>query len=58
MHNPEDLGTEFKVVTCPMTGILLHLKIQKGCDAMRRQFIQLNLVALQVAYYTWSKIKM
>jgi len=35
MRKPEDLGTEFKVVACLMTGILLHLEIQKGCDAMR-----------------------
>jgi len=27
MHKPEDLGTKFKVVACPMTGILLHLEI-------------------------------
>jgi len=36
MRKPEDLGTEFKVVACPVTGILLYLEIQKGCDAMRQ----------------------
>jgi len=35
MCKPEDLGTEFKIVACPMTGILFHLEIQKGCNAMR-----------------------
>ncbi len=35
MHKPEDLGTEFKVIACAMTGIILHLEIQKGHDAMR-----------------------
>jgi len=36
MRKPEDLGMEFKIVACPMTGILLHLEIQKGHDAMRQ----------------------
>jgi len=36
MCKSEDLGTEFKVVPCPMTGILLNLEIQKGHDAMRQ----------------------
>jgi len=36
MQKPKDLGTEFKFVTCPMTGILLHLEIQKGHDVMRQ----------------------
>jgi len=31
----EDLRTEFKVVACVMRGIILHLEIQKGRDAMR-----------------------
>jgi len=57
MRKPEDLGTEFKVVACLMTGILLHLEIQKGCDAMRQSLILLNLVALQGAYYAWLKIQ-
>jgi len=36
MHKTADHGTKFKVVTCPMTGILLYLEIQKGHDAMRQ----------------------
>ncbi len=37
MRKPEDLGTgELKVVACPMTGIMLHLEIQKGREAMRQ----------------------
>jgi len=36
LHKPESLGTEFKVVACPITGIILFLEIQKGCEAMRQ----------------------
>jgi len=34
---------EFKVVACPMTGILLHLEIQKGRDAMRQAAYSVEL---------------
>ena len=30
LRKPENLGTEFKVVACPVTGIILYLEIQKG----------------------------
>jgi len=48
MQKPEDLGTEFKVVACTMTGIFLHLEIQKAMMPCGRQLIELNSVALQV----------
>ena len=34
---PEDLGTEFKVTACSVTGMLLHLEIQEGKDRMKQK---------------------
>jgi len=30
LRKPESLGTELKVIACPLTGIILFLEIQKG----------------------------
>ena len=34
LRKPEPLGTEFKCVSCSVTGILLHLEIQRGARGM------------------------
>jgi len=36
LRKPENLGTEFKVVACPITGIILYLEIQKGREKMQQ----------------------
>jgi len=33
LRKPENLGTEFKVMACPITGIILFLEIQKGRES-------------------------
>jgi hypothetical protein len=35
MRKPEPLGTEFKVVACPQTGLFLYLEIQRGKEDMQ-----------------------
>ena len=30
IQKPEPLGTEFKTVCCPVTGVMTHLEIQRG----------------------------
>ena len=36
LRKPEPLGTEFKVICCGVTGIMLHLEIQRGNYAMKK----------------------
>ena len=36
-RKPEPLGTEFKTVACSKTGMMLHLEIQEGKDAMGKK---------------------
>jgi len=36
LHKLENLGTEFKVVACSITGIILYLEIQKGREKMQQ----------------------
>jgi hypothetical protein len=36
MRKPEPLGTEFKVVACPQTGLFLYLEIQRGKEDMQQ----------------------
>ena len=34
---PEDLGTELKVVACPVIGMCLYLELQEGKEPMRQK---------------------
>jgi len=34
LQKSENLGTEFKVIVCPITGIIIFLEIQKGHEKM------------------------
>lgn len=43
-RKPEPLGTEFKVVACGKTGILIHLELQRGKAAMREAEFASNLL--------------
>ena len=45
MRKPENLGTEFKCVVCPVTGVMMFLEIQMGKDLMRHTKYQQELGA-------------
>ena len=42
-RKPEPLGTEMKNVACSRLGMMLHLEIQKGKEAMKKSTFQSEL---------------
>ena len=40
IRKPEPLGTEFKTICCPLTGIITFIEIQRGKDGMKNMRLQ------------------
>jgi len=59
LHKLENLGTEFKVVACPITGIILFLEIQKGHETMQQAFysLQCGVTAASVLHLVEGSMK-
>jgi len=55
LHKPENLGTEFKVIACPITKIIIFLEIQKGCEKCNRHCTHNNAESQQPVYCNWWK---
>ena len=45
IRKPEPLGTEFKTVCCPMTGVMTYMEIQRGKEGMKNMRLQADLGA-------------
>ena len=45
IRKPEPLGTEFKTVCCPITGVMTYMEIQRGKEGMKNMRLQGTLGA-------------
>ena len=45
IRKPEPLGTEYKSICCPSTGVMTYMKIQRGKDGMKNMRLQKELGA-------------
>ena len=45
IRKPEPLGTEFKTVCCPITGVMTYMEIQRGKEGMKNTRLQGTLGA-------------
>jgi len=59
LHKPENLGTEFKAVACPITRIILFLEIQKGHETMQQALysLQCGVTAAYVLHLVEGSMK-
>jgi len=59
LHKLENLWTKFKVVMCPITGIILFLEIQKGHEKMLQAVYssQCSVTAACVLSLTGGRVK-
>ena len=40
IRKPEPLGTEYKTICCPITGVMTYMEIQRGKEGMKNMRLQ------------------
>ena len=45
IRKPEPLGTEYKTICCPITGVMTYMEIQRGKEGMKNMHLQKELGA-------------